>query len=134
MTMSGDDAELTPKRRLAIEALAIGLSPMEAAKRAGVNRSTLYRWRRDPAFAAELRRVDAEAMARLGRGIMALSSAAIVAIARALQEGQPMAVRLRAAQLVAERGPALVELTSLADRVTELEQRIERGETWPSGF
>jgi DNA-binding NarL/FixJ family response regulator len=41
------DSTLTPKQIQVIEALASGACVSEAAKRAGVDRSTVYLWRRD---------------------------------------------------------------------------------------
>ena len=41
------NSTLSPKQIEVIEALASGASISEAAKRAGVDRSTVYLWRRD---------------------------------------------------------------------------------------
>lgn len=125
MSKIAPEKTVTPRQRLAIEALALGQDVMDAAQAAGVNRSTLYRWRRDPVFAAELRRIDAEALEQLGRGLMALSAPALEALKRALAEGQPMAIRLRAAQLICERGPALAEMTTVVSRLEEIERALE---------
>lgn len=54
-------AELTSKQLSAVDALAAGSSDQEAAAAAGVNRSTVFRWRSyNPRFRAELnaRRAD----------------------------------------------------------------------------
>ena len=49
---------ISPQQELALAALARGKGPVEAAEEAGVDRSTLYRWRMyDPDFIAALNRI-----------------------------------------------------------------------------
>jgi hypothetical protein len=113
---------LTPKQRKALEAFALGKTPADAAQAAGVHRATVYRWQQEPAFMAELRRVEGAALRHLGRRVLALSDAAADAIEAALTSDQTMGVRLRAAQLVCERGPNLAELSTIIERLEALER------------
>ena len=112
---------LTPKQRKALEAYVLTGSATEAAAAGGVSRQTFYTWRAEPLFVAELRRLDGDALQNLGRRIMALSEAACKALADALADEQPIGIRLRAAAIVAERGPALAELTTIVQRFEALE-------------
>ena len=121
MSENGTETELTPKMRRALEAYALTGDAAEAATAAGVARQTVYRWLREPVFIAELRRLDGNALETLGRRILGLGEDAAKAIADALDPSQPIAVRLRAAALVCERGPALAELTSILQRLEVLE-------------
>jgi hypothetical protein len=121
MSENATENGLTAKQFKALEAFALGSSSADAARAAGVNRSTVYRWQATPAFAAELRRLEGETLRHLGRRIMALADQAADAIEAALAADQLPGVRLRAAQLVCERGPSLAELTSILERIEELE-------------
>ena len=116
---------LSAKQRVALAALVTGASPDEAAQAAGVNRTTVYRWQRDPVFGAALRELDGETLRNLGRRVMALGETAAKAFADALAEDQPMSIRLRAADLVTSRGPALAELTTIIERLEALEANRE---------
>jgi hypothetical protein len=112
---------LTPKQRMALESYVLTGSATEAASAGGVSRLTFYTWRELPAFVAELRRLDGDALQNLGRRVMALSGAACKALADALANDQPIGIRLRAAAIVTEKGPALAELSALIERVQALE-------------
>ena len=115
---------LTPKQRRALEAYALTGSATAAAKAGAISRQTFYDWLRLPAFVAELRRLDGDTLATLGRRIMGLSEKAAKALEDALAETEPMSIRLRAAAIVAERGPALAELTAVIARLDALEGRV----------
>ena len=53
------DSELTSKQKSAIQAIARGCNLEDAALVAGVHARTLYRWQNNPAFVAELQRLQA---------------------------------------------------------------------------
>lgn len=126
MSETETETNLTPKQRLALASLAVGSSPAEAARAAGVGRSTVYRWLADPAFTTELRKADGDTLRRLGRLVMALSEKAAKALEAALDPTERMTTRLRAAAVILERGPALAELTSILERLDELEVKLGR--------
>lgn len=112
---------LTPKQLRALEVYATTGSVTDAAKAGAISRKTFYVWRSHPAFVAELRKLDGDALQNLGRRIMGLSEAACKALEDALADTEPMPIRLRAAAIVTERGPALAELSALIERVNALE-------------
>lgn len=127
MLENATETELSPKQRRALEVYALTGDAAAAATAAGVSRQTVYRWLREPVFIAELRRLDAGALETLGRRILGLGRAAATAIEAALEPSQPIAVRLRAAALVCERGPALAELTLILQRLDALEAQTDGG-------
>lgn len=121
MTQNDTENELSPRQRRALEVLCTGGKVAVAAKEAGVSRVTLSRWQREPVFAAELRRLEGESLRALGRRLLGLGEKAGTALEDALGDDMPIGARLRAADLVTSRGPALAELTTLIERIEALE-------------
>ena len=119
-----DDLTLNAKQRAAIVALLTTGDVTKAATAAGVSRESLYRWLRDPRFKAELRQAEGDAMRGLARRLAGLGDLAADSLSDALDPGQPIGIRLRAADLVLTRGPALFELVNLVDRLERLEARL----------
>lgn len=117
------EKDLTTKQRAAVLALLTEGDASKAAAVAGVSRQSLYRWMKDPAFAAALRTAEAEALRGLSRRLAGLGDAAANALQDALDDGQPIGIRLRAADLVTQRGPALAELTDIIARLEAIEAR-----------
>ena len=131
--MGANDSEnrLTARQVRALESLTTGSGSIsDAAKAAGVSRKTLYRWLQEPAFATELRKLEAIALKNLTRRIVALSDLAADTLTRALDPSQPIGSQLRAAAIVAERAPQLFELTSLNTRLEELEADIHAADSY----
>lgn len=118
-----ENETLTPKQVRALEVYSTVGSVTAAAKAAAVTRKTFYLWLKLPAFAAELRRLDGDALQNLGRRVLGLSEAAGKALEDALREDQSIGVRLRAADLVTQRAAALAELTQVIARLEALEAR-----------
>lgn len=88
----------SPTQLKAIEALAAGATYGAAAAAAGVDRATLYRWRRDDAaFIAGLNRALRDRADAMRAELRGLASEAVETI-RELMRGGPEGVRLRAAQ------------------------------------
>ena len=126
-TLNDETTDLAPinaKQRAAIVALLTTGDVSKAAQAAGVSRESLYRWLRDPRFKAELRQAEGDAMRGLARRLAGLGDLAADAMKDALDPGQPIGIRLRAADLVLTRGPALFELVNLVDRLERLEARL----------
>ena len=81
-------AALTAAQRAAIEHLAAGDTPADAADAAGVGRSTVYRWiKADPAFAAAHHAWQAQAVATARGRLLALADAAVTTVAAAVAKG-----------------------------------------------
>lgn len=115
--------KLNPNQVRSIKALLTTTSVTAAAEAAGIGRSTLHRYLRDPDFVRELRTAEGEALATLSRSLLGLGEAAVKAFQDALDPSTPIATRLRAAQLVTDaRLLNLIELTSLEERVRALEE------------
>lgn len=112
---------LRPRQVAAIAALLATGKIGDAAAAGGVSSKTIYAWLKQPDFSAALRAAEGEALRSLARRLAGLGGAAADALRDALDEKQPIGVRLRAADLVTQRGPALLELTDLLERVAALE-------------
>jgi hypothetical protein len=82
------DFDLSQPQLSAIEALSAGKSMNEAAAAAGVDRSTLYRWRRDDdAFRAALAGVRNAAREELRTRLLTLAAKACAVVDTALDAG-----------------------------------------------
>lgn len=114
---------LRPRQVAAIAALLAHGKIPDAAAAAGVSTKTVYAWLKTPDFSAALRAAEADALRGLSRRLAGLGEAAADALRDALDDKQPIGVRLRAADLVTQRGPALAELTDLVARLEALEAR-----------
>jgi hypothetical protein len=94
---------LDSRAALALAALSGGSSVTDAARAAGVDRSTVYRWiDRSPEFVAELNRYRQEQRDALRHELRGLAADAIKAMRDLLGSDTPPAIRLRAALAVLE--------------------------------
>lgn len=118
------EISLRPRQTAAIAALLNTGKVTDAAAAGGVTTKTIYAWLREPDFSAALRAAEADALRGLSRRLAGLGEAAADALRDALDEEQPIGIRLRAADLVTARGPALAELTDLVARLEALEARL----------
>ncbi len=92
--------ELSPKQRRAVEALLSTGEVAAAAREAGVNRVTLYRWLKQPAFLAAVRAAEAAALDELSRLLVRLGRTAAATLAKAMSDpAAPYPTRARAAAL-----------------------------------
>lgn len=123
MTEIATEKKLSPAQRKAIECLLTTGNITAAALAADVNRNTLYRWMRDETFAAELQTAEAEAVQGLSRVLAGLGDSAAAALKDALDSGQKITVRLRAAEIVTDRLLKIRELVELEQRIAALEQQ-----------
>ena len=116
------EIDLKPRQVAAIAALlATGRIP-DASTAAGVSTKTVYAWLRQDAFKAELRQAESDALRGLARRLAGLGESAADALKDALDSEQNIGVRLRAADLVLSRGPALLELVNVLERLEVLER------------
>lgn len=122
----GEKVTLTPKQRKVIETLLTTGDKAKAAKAAGVARKTIYEWLRQPAFVAELRQAEAEALDALGRALVTLGNKATKTLQDAMTGKETaMTVKVRAADITLGRLLQLRELANLESRVAELERRAK---------
>ena len=117
-----EDLTLNAKQRAAIVALLTTGDVTKAATAAGVSRESLYRWLRDPRFKAELRQAEGDAMRGLARRLAGLGDLAADVLRDAMDPKSPIGIRLRATDLYLSRGPALLELVNVQDRLDALER------------
>jgi phage terminase small subunit len=125
MTQKG--TVLTPRQAAFVAALADGNTVTTASRLARIARKTAYRYLRLPHVRAEIsQRLDALlAEASLG---LASDLKAARATLRAIMDDRaaPPGSRVSAAGRTLDAGMKLIELQSLAARVSELEEAIER--------
>jgi hypothetical protein len=122
---------MSPKRRkrgedVLVTALACGATVEGAARKAGLSVRTVYRRLADPEFQERLRQERAE-LARRAAGLLTAASLESVRTLVELQgTALPPAARLGAARAIIGLGLKLREEADLADRVAELERRLEQ--------
>ena len=116
---------LTPKQRAAIAALMATTSKTAAAKAAGVRRETISRWMRDPVFVAELHKAETKAVQDVARRLAVLARKAVDVLELALA-GEATADQRHAANAVLANMLTIRELSSVEERLSELESRIEK--------
>lgn len=122
MSENVTEKNLTPGQLKAIDALLTTGSPSEAATAAGVNRRTLYRWQKEPAFVAALREAEQDAVTGLSRALSGLGDSAAQALRDALSSHQKITVRLRASEIVIGNLLRIRELVDLEERIAALER------------
>ena len=116
-------AALSPKQRRAVEALLSTGEVAAAAREAGINRASLHRWLKEPAFLQAVREAEAAALDELSRLLVRLGRTAAATLAKAMSDpAVPWATRVRAADASLSRLLQLRELATLEARVTELER------------
>lgn len=118
------------RRTAAVLALLTSPTVEAAADLAGVARSTLFAWLREPAFAAELEAARDKAFRG---GLAAIKGAATKAAGKlvGLLDSRNEALRLRAALAVLELGLRIREADEILARIAALEAAFSAGN--PSG-
>ena len=109
--------------------LACGATVESAAAKAGVTPRTVHRRLNDPAFQKRLREVKDEMLKRTASMLTALNGEAIKTLASLQERGTPPNVRLGAARAVIELSARLRESAELHERMTALEQQVDRNQT-----
>lgn len=109
---------LKPKQRAAISALLTEQTKREAASKAGVSESQLYKWLQDPIFKSALIEAEASARGEIKRRILKRAESLADTIADIMESAEVSpAVRLSAAA-------RLGDLFFRSDEQADLEQRI----------
>ncbi len=106
-------------------ALVCGASVDGAAQKAGVSTRTAYRRLADPAFRARLRQAQADLARRAAGLLTAATLEAVRTLVQLQAAASPPAARLGAARAVIGLGQRLREEADLAERMAELERRLE---------
>lgn len=93
--------DLRPEQLRAILALLQGRTLTAAAREAGVDRRTLYRWGQEPAFVAALGQLQHELAGAVRRSVRAMAVEALATLRLLLNDpAVPASVRLEAAREV----------------------------------
>ena len=122
----GDNGRLSAKQRRFVAFLATTPTIRDAAKAADVGETTAWRWLRQPAVKAEIRQRQDAMLSQVSAGIvadMAKARAALVAVVN--DKTATPSQRTTAAGKLLDCGLRLFELVALADRVAEIERRLE---------
>ncbi len=89
--------ELSEEQTACLTALLEGNTVNDAAMIADVNRSTVFRWLKEPAFQAALRQSKAEALETVSRKLLRLGVKAVDTLEGILDNSQSENVKVRAA-------------------------------------
>jgi transposase-like protein len=116
---------LTSRQQQAIQAIVATGDVTIAAQSVGVNRATLYRWMKQPAFVQAVHAAEADAVEDLSRMLVRLGRTAVATLARAMTDpATPPATKVRAADATLSRLLQLRELATLEQRVAALEASV----------
>lgn len=113
---------LTTKQQQAIVELLQSTDMVSVARKVGVNRTTLYRWTKQPHFVHALHEAEAVAVDELARMLVRIGRTAVTTLAKAMSDpATPAATKVRAADATLSRLLQLRELAALEQRITALE-------------
>src|SRR2546422_356990 len=130
--MLGHGAKFGHKKEQAIAALLSHRNVEEAARAIRISANTLQRWIKEPEFDAAYREARRTAfwqsLARLQDG----AGAAVTTLLKImLDTNAPAGTRLRAAEVVLERGGQALEMEDIEARVAELERAANSAKRSP---
>ncbi len=94
---------MTDKQHIALDFMIMGKSPSEVAAAVGVCRETVWRWTKDPDFAAALADARTERRERLQVAIEDAAVRAAEVLAAGLDDSVPWNVRIRVAESILDR-------------------------------
>jgi hypothetical protein len=119
------DKPLTPQQEDAVMALVSHPTMIQAAQAAGINESTLWRWRKSPAFQKRYREVRRELMAQTS-GLLQAAAVEAVGVLRAVATDleAPPSQRVLAARTTLELAFRAADLDDVGARIDELEKRL----------
>lgn len=120
--------KITPAQRRAIAALLSERDVRSAALAANISERTLHRWLDDhTGFRQALSQAEGKAVDRAARKLLHYTDHAVSTMVSIMaDQGNPAAVRLRAAIAVTDGMTKLRELNDLENRVSELEKKLTR--------
>ena len=116
---------LTDRQKKAIPFIVASPTYTQGCKEAKVDRTTFYRWLDDPVFKQELERQQ-KAIAEQALGMLAQNvTGAIERLASLVNDDDKRLGRL-ASKDILELHVKQVELSNIEDRLTKIEERIQR--------
>lgn len=126
MPETANKDELTAAQRRTLAALLVARNPVEAAQVAKVSERSVWRWLKEPTFAAALRDMERNAIEQATRRLTNGTATALDVILAVMQdEDAAPGPRLRAATAWLDYHLRYRELTDFADRLAALEERME---------
>ncbi|MBC7265303.1 MAG: helix-turn-helix domain-containing protein [Chloroflexi bacterium] len=124
MGQNATSEKLNDKQRRAIRAILTERTITSAAQKAGVSRSTIYRWLEQPAFVAALTQASDATQKAIAARLTGLLDRSLDVVGEALGNGDAK-IRLRAALGLLSRYDGLAEYLDLTARVSELERKVK---------
>ena len=122
-----ENKTLSTRQRRFVAALAATSTVRAAAKAAGIAEATAWRYLDDSDVKAEITRRQDAMLAQVTAGVVADMTEARAALIGMMRDTDTAdSVRVRAASKVLDTGLKLFELITLADRVANLEARMEK--------
>ena len=127
---TADPGGLTVRQRKFVAALLAAPTVREAAKVAGICETTSHRYLADPRVRAALAERQDGVLGQVSRRLASeMGTALDVLVAVMGNDLMPPAPRVSAARAVLECGLKLAELVALAERVADIERRLDEGES-----
>src|ERR1700720_5018351 len=121
--MLGHGAKFGRKKEQAITALLTHRNVEDAARAVGISSNTLLRWTKEPEFDAAYREARRTASCQSIARLQDASGAAVTTVLKImLDTNAPAGTRLRAAEVVLERGAQAMEMEDLEARLVALER------------
>jgi hypothetical protein len=125
--MSGFGEKLGRKKDAAVLALLSSRNVEEAARVAGVNPRTLYRWQKEPEFDAAYREARRAAVSQANARLQQASGAAAATILKLMVDPTvPASVRIRACECVLNHANKTIEIEDIEVRVAALEEAAQK--------
>jgi phage terminase small subunit len=120
---------LTVRQRKFVAALLAAPTVREAAKVAGICETTSHRYLADPRVRAALAERQDGVLGQVSRRLASEMNGALDVLAEVMHDAEaPPSARVSAARAVLDSGLKLAELVTLAERVADIERRLDEGE------
>ena len=113
--------ELRPKQFNFLVHLLNGCNIAEAARKANVSEVTARKWWKDPLFQEEFRQAQDAIMTSLRHKLTSATDRAVEALSTLLDSKDEVSI-LRSAKILLENYSKLVEIYSLDQKITQLEE------------
>jgi hypothetical protein len=124
--MVGPGTRLRRKQEEAIAALLSQPRVEDAARTVGVPVRTVYRWMREPEFAARCKEARRAAFSQCTARLQQMSPAAVSTLGKIMVDANaPAASRVRAASCILERAAQAIEIEEIEARLDALESAAE---------
>jgi len=124
--MVGHGAKFGQKMEQAIVGLLSHGSLEAAARAVGIDPNTLLRWTKEPEFEAARQEARRTAYSQSIARLQEASGAAVTTVLKImLDQNAPARARLRAAEIVLERGAKAIAMEDFEARVAELERAVD---------